>query len=89
MFSYVKIRTGTKGVKSEPIELSYLIKVQQLQNELVLILISCSFFFSTYLVQHIDEEARLARQKALTALQCVLEAGLQNVGRVGLLEAGT
>lgn len=32
MFSYVKIRTGTKGVKSEPIELSYFIKVQYKTN---------------------------------------------------------
>lgn len=91
MFSIVKICAGTKGGKPEPMKLSYFIKVKfQLQNELVLIWIRCRFFFlSTYLVQHIDEEARLARQKALTALQCVLEAGLQNVGRVSLLEAGT
>lgn len=34
----------------------------------------------THLMQHVDKEARFARQKTLAALQRILEAGLQNVG---------
>jgi len=39
-------------------------------------------------VQHIDEEAGLAGQEAVTPLQGEVEAGLQDVGGVRLLEAG-
>lgn len=86
--SSVKISAGSKGVKPEPI-ISHHSSAPTI-NKRALILTRCSFSFpSTHLVQHINQKARLAGQKALPALQCVLEAGLQNVGRVGLLETGT
>jgi len=57
--------------------------------ETLISLISFLYQLDPYLMQHIDEEAGLARQETLPSLQCEFEAGLQNVGGVRLLESRT
>lgn len=42
-----------------------------------------------YLMQHIDEETSFSRQEAMPPLESKIEAGLEDVGGVGLLKAST